>query len=362
MRVLLTHEAFAPDFAGGGESILLESARHLIQRGVDVTVLTTGDPRVDSFEGIRTVRLPIGKFRMNLAVPEIAKLARDADLIHTGTFHAAVPSLLAGKLVGKPVVCLVLGLFQEAWHQMHPGLGATFRIAWERLIMRRSFDRLIFLSEYSREDGIRLGAKPAATIANCPGIYPDRYDASQPKDVAVLFAGKLDARKGIHQFLQVARELPDIPFRAMGWGPSAEALRQDAPANVEFLGFLSGRALADTYSRALVCLLPSKAETFGLTLVEAMASGCAVVSSIPLPFEGVRTSPEDTDRMVEAVRHLISHPDKARAMGQGNRVLAQQYTWDRHVDCLLEVYGEALKNHAVEASRVAPAKTTEGRI
>ncbi len=44
MKVLLTHERFAPDFAGGGEYVVLETARHLRQRGVDVQILTMGDP------------------------------------------------------------------------------------------------------------------------------------------------------------------------------------------------------------------------------------------------------------------------------------------------------------------------------
>lgn len=362
MRILLTHEAFPPDFAGGGESIILESARHLIRRGVEVTVLTTGDPRIESFEGIRTVRLPISKFRLNLAVPEIAKLARDADMIYTCTFHAAVPSLIAGKLTGKPVVCLVLGLFQNAWNEMHPGLGAKLRIAWEWLIVRQRFARLIFLSEHSRELGVRLGARVAVTIANCPGIYAENYDATRQKEDAVLFAGKLDVRKGIRQFLQVAREFPNIPFRVMGWGPDAEALRQAAPGNVEFLGFLSGSALADAYSRSLVCLLPSAAETFGLTVVEAMASGCAVISSIPLPFEGVRTGPEDTGRMVEAVRCMVGNPEVARTMGQRNAEMSRIYTWERHVDCLLEVCNDALANHLAPRSSIAVSPTKAGRV
>src|SRR5580693_4467204 len=59
MKVLLTHHYFPPDFAGGGEYVVLETARGLLQRGVDVRVLTTGDPRITEYEGIPTVRLPI---------------------------------------------------------------------------------------------------------------------------------------------------------------------------------------------------------------------------------------------------------------------------------------------------------------
>jgi glycosyltransferase involved in cell wall biosynthesis len=354
MRVLMTHEAFAPDFAGGGEYILLETARGLLRRGVDLTVLTTGDPRIASYEGIRTVRLPIGKFRMNLAVSRIAKLAREADVIQTSTFHAAVPSLLAGKLAGKPVVCQVLGLFQDAWKEMHPGLGGRLRIVWERHVVRRKFARLVFLSDYSRELGIQLGARPESAVTNCPGIAPGAFRPAIPKEPSVLFAGKLDVRKGIRQVLQVARAFPATPFRVMGWGPDEAMLRREAPPNVEFLGFLTGAALASAYGRALVCLLPSKAETFGLTVIEAMASGCAVVSSIPLPFAGVRTGPEDVPAMIAAVGSLLADPARAAELGRRNAGAAGEYTWERHLDRLLEIYCDVLGRPAAQPVPAAP--------
>ncbi len=356
MRVLLTHEAFAPDFAGGGEYILLEMARGLLRRGIELTVLTAGDPAVEHFEEIRTVRLPVGKFRLNLAAPRIAALARDADLIQTSTFHAAAPSLLAGRITGKPVVCHVLGLFQEAWKEMHPGIGAAARIAWERMIVRRRFAKLVFLSDYSLETGVRLGARRESAVAIPPGIRVERYRADLPKEPVVLFAGKLDVRKGIHQVLAAARELPEVRFRVMGWGKDEESVRRDAPSNVEFLGFLTGQALEEAYGRAQVCLLPSKAETFGLTVIEAMASGCAIVSSIPLPFEGFHTDAEDVSGMVNALRSLLGNPERTREIGRLNAAKAQFYTWDRHVDRLTAIYEEVLGGCAKASRRASAAQ------
>ena len=122
MNVLLTHERFLPDFGGGGEQIVYETARHLLRRGVQVRVLTTGDPRTTAYGGVPTVRLPISRYRLNGAVRAIVDEARTADLIHTCTYHASLPSLLAGKWLGKPVLCQVLALFHEGWKEMRgPG-------------------------------------------------------------------------------------------------------------------------------------------------------------------------------------------------------------------------------------------------
>jgi glycosyltransferase involved in cell wall biosynthesis len=347
MEVLLTHEAFAPDFAGGGEYVVLEMARTLIRNNVRVRVLTTGNPAETSFEGIPTARLPIHKFRFNLAVREIARHARGADVIQTCTYHACLPSLVAGKLLQKPVVCLVLGLFQDAWKEMRPGIGGAGRVAWEKFLLRRDFSRIVFISDYSRQLGVELGAPAQRSIVNFPGVRLEDYTADGPKEDIVLFVGKLDVRKGITDFLATAARLPEVRFQAMGWGENYASFRAQASPNVEFPRFERGPALAAAFSRARICLLPSRAETFGVALVEAMASGCAIISSIPLPFEGVRVEPGNVTAMTDAVRALLGDPAETARKGRRNAELARQYTWDRFAANLIATYEEILAKEAV---------------
>ena len=71
MKVLITHEKFMPDFAGGGEKLVYEMAKNLQRKGVDVKVLTTGNPKITEYDGIPTIRLPINRFLMNFAFPSI---------------------------------------------------------------------------------------------------------------------------------------------------------------------------------------------------------------------------------------------------------------------------------------------------
>ena len=105
MKILLTHERFAPDFAGGGEYVVLETARHLQRRGHDVQVLTMGDSSITEYEGIPTQRLAGHRYSMNLCSKAIADAAREADLIQTFNYHASYPSLRAARRLGKPIVC-----------------------------------------------------------------------------------------------------------------------------------------------------------------------------------------------------------------------------------------------------------------
>ena len=62
LKILVTHELFMPDVSGGGEQIVYEYVKRLVARGHEVTVLTTGDPKIKEYEGIRTVRLPIPRY------------------------------------------------------------------------------------------------------------------------------------------------------------------------------------------------------------------------------------------------------------------------------------------------------------
>jgi glycosyltransferase involved in cell wall biosynthesis len=340
MTVLLTHERFLPDWGGGGEYIVFETARSLQKQGVDVRVLAAGDESLTEYQGVPTERLPISRYRMNLAVQAIARAARDVDLIQTFNYHACLPSLLAGRWTGKPVVCTMLGLFQDAWIEMRGRLSGRILMAWEALLLRRRFARTIFLSQYSLSQGTALGARPERSLVNNPGIDLAAFRPGA-KDNSVLFAGKLEARKGVWDVVEVARLLPEIQFRIAGWGPEEAALRAAAPANVSILGLVQGEALHCLFARSSIFLFPSRGETFGLAVAEAMASGCVVISSVPLDFEGVRIQPGDIPGMRAAIESVLSDPGAAD-MGRTNSDRAMAYTWERYTSTLLETYREVL--------------------
>src|SRR5690348_15520318 len=342
MKVLLTHELFAPDFAGGGEYIVLEVARGLKRRRVDVSVLTTGNPSIREYEGIPTVRLPIHRHRFNLAVRKTAEMACQADVIQTFSYHAGLPALLAGKLTGKPVVYFTLALYQDLWKQMRsPLMGGLFS-AWERFLITRNFARVLFLSDHSRDLGLSLGVPATRAVVIPPGIELKAYAPAEPKEDVVLFSGKLDVRKGIDDLLEVARALPHVRFRVVGWGPREAQLRGAAPRNVEFTTFLRGEPLYRAFGAARIFFFPTQGETFGIVIAEAMASGCAVVSTIPLGYEGALVPVADRAAMIKAIQRLWDDPAETTRMGRRNQELSQIYNWQRFMDALLKCYEEIL--------------------
>lgn len=340
--MLLAHELFPPDFAGGGEYVVTEIARHLQAIGHSVTVVTTGDPSITHHQGIRTVRLPVSRYRLNLAWRSIARLAEDADLIHAFTYHAMVPSLRAGRKLGKPVVGGVLALFGDLWLEMRgPVLGRLWRLV-ERRLLALPFDVKLHLSDFSLELSRRMGVERPGDRVIVPGITQGQYHAAGEKTY-VLFTGKLDVRKGIQLVLRVAERLPDVPFRVVGWGAGYPAIAAAAPPNVRVERRSDRREhYLEALAHARVFLFPTKAETFGLVLPEAMASGCAVVSTSPLPFEGVRIEPDDVDGATRAVRALWDDPAGCARCGEANQGIARQYDWNRYADEVEQVYWRAI--------------------
>jgi glycosyltransferase involved in cell wall biosynthesis len=329
---------FPPDFGGGGEYVVLRMVTGLRSAGVDVRVLTAGDPKLTDYEGIPTTRLPISRYRFNFAVKSIMDHAKDVDIIQTYSYHACLPSLIAGRLLKKPVVCYMLAYFQDLWKEVSPPLIGRLRASWEHYLVTREYTRIIFPSRHTFDAALAAGVSPERATVNCPSIDLDQYGPALRKEDVVLFAGKLDPRKGIDDVLAVAQALPRVRFRIMGFGPEEERVRQASPPNVEFLEFKRGKPLRDAFANALIFLSPSMGETFGLSVLEAMASGCAVISSVPLKFEGFRVRHGDRSTMIRAIEALCGNREMASQMGASNVNLARQFSWTEHTRVLLDIY------------------------
>jgi 1,2-diacylglycerol-3-alpha-glucose alpha-1,2-galactosyltransferase len=101
-----------------------------------------------------------------------------------------------------------------------------------------------------------------------------------PDDFIVMGAGQLQTRKGVADFVETARRLPDVKFIWVGgfsFGKMTEGyeeikkLSQNLPANVNFTGIVEREKMAGIYNIADVFFLPSFNELFPMTILEAMA-------------------------------------------------------------------------------------------
>jgi len=320
-----------------GERVMYIVAKKLQEEGLKVKVLTTGNPKIKKYNGIQTIRLPINRYLMNLAFPSIWKYAKDFDLIQTSNYNACFPSFVAGKLLEKPVVCLVQGMYGKKWLKMRGPFLGTISMVVEKFQLDHNYDKLIFFSNYGRDAAVEAGIDKKITKIINPGFDYKKFKIKK-KEPFVLFVGRLAKQKGLDYLIQVAKKLPNTKFKIVGSGEQEIRLKSVAPENVEFLGFISGKKLVDLYSNALIFCLPSVGETLGFVLLEAMASGCAVISTIPLDYEGFKVRIGDVKQLKKAINYLINNPKKALKMGRENIKKVKQYSWDKFIKELIKTY------------------------
>lgn len=129
---------------------------------------------------------------------------------------------------------------------------------------------------------------PADQIAVVPfSVDGDWYDHRTPKadHFTVLFVGQLRPYKGVETLIDAAEQVQGVAIRIVGGGYQEEYYRSMVARrgleHVTFTGRVSDAELFDAYSKAHVVVLPSttRAEAFGLVLLEGMVAGCVPVAS-----------------------------------------------------------------------------------
>ena len=337
LNIVIIHDKFPPNYAGGGEYVVYQIAKHMVSKGCNVNVITAGDPSITEFDGIRTTRLPCSSYAFNCKWKQIAKLAAGADVIHGFTYHGLYPAYRTAKYLNIPFIKMALALFGNEWREMRGPLVGRLFIWYERFLIGLPSAKQIFISEFSY-----LYAKSHSlnTENSCvvePGISLEDYSANDEKPY-VMFAGKIESRKGIRLVLNAAQKLPHIPFLITGWG--AELSNKNVPKNVQVVPFENRLQLAALLSKARIFAFPTRVETFGLAVAEAMASGCAIVSSSQLPFAGIHVEKDNYEQLISAIEDLWNDPLKCAQMAQQNIELSKQYNWTSHIEKTIKIYHE----------------------
>ncbi len=284
------------------------------------------------------------------------------DLVHQLN-PVDVGLTLALPDVGVPVV---LGPYVPAW----PPEGHGVSWVGDRLL--DLIKATIRALQQQRATAVLLSTPAAATQLRrrssekflvrelSPGIDQRHWSPSdgETKGPEVLFVGSLERRKGIfvllEAFARLADELPEARLLVAGDGSQADAVRRwmtrfPAANRVDLVGPVPRERLPGLMGACAVFCVPSLIEPFGMSALEAMACGKPLVVTDAGGLRhlvdqrgGQRVPPGDSKALAQALRELLTAPQRRREMGQHNRrIVEERFGWDRVIRQLEEVYRDA---------------------
>ncbi len=323
MRVLIATDAFRPQVNGVVRS--LESlAKAAPAQGVDIEFLSPQGFRTVPMPSYREIPLALtglrGVSRRIASIREagpidhihiategpiglaVRRYCRRLRMPFTTSYHTRFPEYVAARW---PVPQRVSYALLRRFHNGGNGtMVATPTLARE--LAGHGFSRLM---QWSRGvDHVFFN----------PG---KRQPWDLPRPI-FLYAGRVAPEKNLDVFLGL--DLPGSKVVA-GDGPACAALRRAFP-DAHFLGMRSGEDLARTYASADVFVFPSRTDTFGMVLLEALASGLPVAAfPVPGPLDVIGASGAgvlDEDLASACLRALDIPRDMARAH-------AETFTWAR---------------------------------
>lgn len=168
-------------------------------------------------------------------------------------------------------------------------------------------------------------------------------------EFVVLGAGNLTPRKGISDFLLIAKAFPDIRFVWIGGSQlngllsaGGKNLLRNLPKNVVFTGFIPNDEMPLLYNAADVFLFPSYHETHGLVALEAAASGLPLVLR-DLPeyksnFKDAYIACNTNEEFEGAISRLYESEVVRRKARDRSQQVAQRFSFDTLGELLIEVY------------------------
>jgi glycosyltransferase involved in cell wall biosynthesis len=170
----------------------------------------------------------------------------------------------------------------------------------------------------------------------------------------VLTVGSLDLRKGQDVLLRALASVDDANLVLVGpdgWRAGtirALAEQLGVAHRVEFAGHVSDERLAELYAGAAVVCVPSRAEGFGLPVLEAMAAGVPVVASdLPATREvggdDVAFVPaDDPEALATALGNLLADEGRRAVLGASGRHRAAAHTWEAVARATITAYERAI--------------------
>lgn len=374
MRVAIITETFLPKVDGIVKvtCLLLD---HLSRRGIDAMVIAPRYGTNQNYNDFQVRSLPSMSFpfypeaRLGFATLDLYRdlSAFNPDVAHL--FHpmmTGIPTMGMLKWMEVPTVTSFHLDYARLANQFKVGL---FDLGFTRPFLEELTKNVFNWADYSlapskliqsqmQELGIeQVGLWRRGVDAKTfnPNFYSDamrnEITNGNPDDHVLIYVGRLSDEKQIDHIRPALETVPNTRLVVVGDGPARPYLEHHfAGLPVKFMGYMRGERLSQAYASADIFVFPSRLETFGLVVVEAMAAGLPVVASrvggvtdvVEEGKTGYTFESGDVATLVDGVRKIAVSRDNIKRMGHIARQYAETQSWESMMDEVIEIYADLI--------------------
>ena len=383
MNILLLSQFFSTT-RGGGEYVLSLVARNLAEDNNKVYVITNkieGEnyqehkniqvifvPPVLQYKGglppgfSDNTRYSINAIRTGLKIIKKEKI----DIIHSNNFAPALAGSILSSLTSKPHITTVHDIFslcgKNYWKEWGKQSDVSRLNVWlapffEKLMIKLRYDCIHTVSEATREDLLKFGAKkPIHVIHNA--IESTQASNTKQNPLQFAYVGRLVFYKNLEvaiKAVDIARKTEsEIKLVIVGSGPHRKTLEEMArknglEKNIEFKGYVTAEEKSKIIAESSAFVFPSLCEGFGLVILEAYEQKKPVLVSNIRPMSdivsdgttGYVLDPHDEKAWAQCILDIIKNPNQASAIGQnGYQRLMTSYNQESMYQKVVRMYQE----------------------
>jgi glycosyltransferase involved in cell wall biosynthesis len=256
--------------------------------------------------------------------------SRSLNIPLIASYHTHLPKYLEHYNLG-----MLEGVLWELLKAMHnkAALNLCTSTAMQQALTEHAIERVEVWQKGVDTVTFRPDLRSDAMRSRLTQGHTDRH----PDAPILIYIGRLSAEKEIDRIKPVLEAIPGARLALVGDGPHREDLEKHfAGTATHFVGYLAGEELGAAYASADAFIFPSRTETLGLVLLEAMAAGCPVIAAnaggipdiVTNGINGFMFDPADEQGAIVATQKLLGMKAERELLRHNARVEAERWGWE----------------------------------
>ncbi len=378
MRILMLNYEYPP--LGGGASPVTKSlSEELVKLGHNVDVVTMGFKGLkqkEEINGVNIIRVPSIRKQQGVCqthemfsycysasrfLPTLLK-ENKYDINHT---HFIIPTGIVSYLIKRKIPYIITSHGSDVPDYNPDRFGIQHKFLkpiWNEIVQKA--ECITSPTDYLKNlilknSDAKNCEKKIKVIPN--GIHPENFDPIK-KEKKILVVTRLFERKGVQYVIDAMKNIKDHELVICGDGPYKAKLEQQISElnvnNIHLLGYVSYERLKYEYESSSIFVFPSSAENFPVVLLEAMASGCAIITTNSTGCPEVvgdtalLVMPKSSQDIEKNIIKLINDGAfRNELMVKARKRVENNFTWSKIAKKYIETYEEVILKENLDFKR-----------